>query len=74
MTRDNLLALVRRILSPSGLTSAERHQLIVRLQAEARDPSIVECLFRYDVLLSPDEVVDLVLASQSSRLPVPSLN
>ena len=74
MTRDDLLTLVRRILSPIGLSGSERRDLLVRLEQAAPGMGIVERLFRYDVLLTADEIVDLVLASQSARLRVPSRN
>lgn len=74
MTRDDLLTLVRRILRPIGLSSAERRDLLARLEQAAPGLEIVERLFRYDVVLTADEIVDLVLASQSARLRVPSRN
>jgi hypothetical protein len=74
MTRDDLLVLARRILSPDGPTGAERRQLIARLQAEARDPGLIERLLSGDLHLTPAGLVGLVLASQSARFRLPSVN
>jgi asparagine synthetase B (glutamine-hydrolysing) len=74
MTRGDLLALVRRLLSPSGVTNEERMDLANRLRAEARDPELIERIFRLDSPLTPDEIVDLVAMSRSAGLRVPSLN
>lgn len=74
MTRGELLALVRRLLSPHGLSNDERMDLANRLRAEARDPDLIERIFRLDSPLTPEEIVELVAMSRSEHLRVPSLN
>ena len=74
MTRGELLTLVRRLLSPLGLTNDERMDLANRLRAEARDPHLIERIFRLDSPLKAEEIVDLVTISRSGRLRVPSAN
>jgi len=74
MTRDELLTLVRRLLKPWGLSHEERLALANRLRAEARDPHLIEHLFRLDSPLTAEEIVDAVTTVRSARLRVPSLN
>jgi hypothetical protein len=73
LNRDELLTLVRRLLSP-GLSAAERLAVANRLRREARDPDLIEHLFRLDAPLTPEEIVEAIACARCEHLRVPSLN
>lgn len=73
LNRDELLALVRRLLTP-GLSAEERGAITNRLCREARDAELIERLFRFDAPLTVEEIVAAIACTRSQRLRVPSLN
>ncbi len=73
LNRHELLALVRRLLTP-GLSAEERSDIASRLRREARDPELIEHLFRFDAPLSAEDIVEAIASTRSQHLRVPSLN
>lgn len=73
LNRDELLTLVRRLLTP-GVSAEERFAIANRLRREARDPDLIEHLFRLDAPLTPEEIVEAIASARSEHLRVPSLN
>ena len=74
MSRSQLINLVARIMQTKGLSIYERKQLTASLQQAFGDPAIVDYLFRFRRTLTPEQVVEYVLAAQSSKRLTPSLN
>jgi hypothetical protein len=68
MTRDELIALVERIIRVED-SEEEIDHLIDVLMANVPDPAVTDLIYYHEPSLTPEEIVDKALAYQPIVLP-----